>query len=68
MIKINKIIIIAALTISIAALAFTPLFQSTGMATEPLAKEKLPKSFFIQEVVVQSGLLEFLNITKTVQS
>lgn len=63
----NKMIIVMALVVSITALALTPLLQSTGMVAEPLAKEQLPKSSFIQEIIVQSGVLEFLNITKTLQ-
>ncbi|MBI4162812.1 MAG: hypothetical protein HY513_03950 [Candidatus Aenigmarchaeota archaeon] len=63
-----KRVIFAAILISIAALALTPLLQSTGLATAPLSELPKSSSVFLQNVKITQGSLIQLTIVRQIES
>ncbi len=64
----NKHVIAVAVVISLAALAITPLLQSTGLATAPLSEMQENSVLFLQEIKITSGSLLKLDIIKHLES
>ena len=59
-------VVVVALIISITAIAVTPLLQSTGLASKPLAEKPDEKALFLQDIIIKGGALIFINTTKTI--
>lgn len=64
----NKKIVLVAVIISLAALAATPLLQSTGLATAPLSEIHETNIVFLRNIDVISGSLIKLDLTKHLES
>ena len=62
----NKRIILAAIIISAAALALTPLLHSTGLATGPLSEPQKNNAVFLQNIEVTAGFLLKLDLVQQI--